>query len=198
MTGPAILLLAAGASSRMGGRDKLLEEVGGRALIVERLEAARATGAPVLVTLPPRDAAPDRWAAVEALGAEIVEVAAASLGMAASLTAGIAALPPDCAGVLVVLADMPEITTSDMAALTSLFDGTAILRGAAVDDTPGHPVLFPARDFPALMALTGDRGAREILEREVARVRLVPLPDRHALTDLDTPEAWATWRAGRS
>ena len=197
MTGPAILLLAAGASSRMRGRDKLMEEVAGRPLIAGRVSAARATGAPVVVTLPPRARAPARWQALDGSGAMLVDAAQAAEGMAASLTAGLAALPAACPGVLVMLADMPEITAADLSTLIDAFDGTAILRGATADGTPGHPVLFPRRDFPALAAITGDQGARGVLKTEADRVRLVPLPGRHALTDLDTPEDWAAWRADR-
>lgn len=197
MTGPAILVLAAGASTRMRGRDKLVEEVAGQPLIAERVATARATGAPVVVTLPPRAAAPARWLALEHSGATLVEATQAAAGMAASLTAGIAALPAASSGVLVMLADMPEITRADLAALLAAFDGSTILRGAAADGTAGHPVLFPRRDFAALAAISGDQGARAVVQAAAERVRLVPLPDRHALTDLDTPEDWARWRAGR-
>jgi molybdenum cofactor cytidylyltransferase len=197
VTGPAILVLAAGRSTRMRGRDKLLEEVAGQALLAERVDTARKTGAPVRVALPPREVAPARWAALAGAGAMLVEVPDAASGMAASLTAGLAALPADCPGLLVLLADMPEITAADIAALLAGFDGSEILRGASAEGGPGHPVLFPARDFPTLARLSGDAGARDLLRREAARVRLVPLPARHALTDLDTPEDWTDWRAAR-
>ncbi len=197
MTRPAILVLAAGRATRMRGRDKLMEEVAGQPLLSERVATARATGAPVWVTLPPRADRPGRWAALEGAGAGLIEVGDADNGMSASLRAGLAALPADCPALLVMLADMPEITTADITALLAPFDGTTILRGASAEGHPGHPVLFPARDFPALAALTGDAGARDLLRAEAGRVRLVPLPARHALTDLDTPEDWAAWRAAR-
>jgi molybdenum cofactor cytidylyltransferase len=58
----------------------------------------------------------------------------------------------------------------------------------------GHPVLFPADLRAELLALQGDEGARMVLQRHKARLRLIALPNQHALTDLDTPEAWAAWR----
>lgn len=198
MTGPAILILAAGRATRMRGRDKLMEEVAGQPLLAERVATARATGAPVFVALPKRDGAPRRWEALTGAGATLVEVPDAATGMAASLTAGLTALPAGCPGLLVLLADMPEITVADINALLSGFDGSAILRGASAEGISGHPVLFPARDFAALAQLTGDTGARDLLRREAARVRIVPLLARHALTDLDTPEDWATWRAAQN
>lgn len=194
MSAPPILLLAAGASARMAGRDKLMEPVAGRPLLRERAEVALASMAPLFVTLPPRAAAPDRWASLDGLPLTRVTVPRPGDGLSASLAAGIAALPPEAPGVVVLLADMPEITADDLAALVADWDGRAIHRAAGADGTPGNPVLFPATDFPALAGLSGDRGARDLLRAEAGRTRLVPLPGAHALTDLDTPEDWARWR----
>ncbi|MCB1328189.1 MAG: nucleotidyltransferase family protein [Maritimibacter sp.] len=196
--GPAILIPAAGRSTRMRGRDKLIEPVRGRPLLADRAAiavTALGAAASVLVALPPRNAAPDRWDALGGLGVTCVEVAAPEAGMSASLAAGIAALPAFVTALMILPADMPDITADDLSALISAFDGRTILRGTGDDGTPGHPVLFPARDLPALAAQTGDQGGRALLAADPARVRLVPLPGRHALTDLDTPEDWAAWRA---
>lgn len=211
-----ILIPAAGGSARMRGRDKLLEHVRGRPLLADRVSVAtsaiaasadRATssagtssahpapGAGVIVALPPRAVAADRWAALSQTEARLIEVADHRAGLSASLRAGIAALPRECAGLMILPADMPDITAGDIAVLLDAFDGAAILRGASADGRPGHPVLFPARDFRALAAVTGDRGGRAVIEAARARTRLVSLPGEHALTDLDTPEDWAAWRA---
>ncbi|OYU16729.1 MAG: hypothetical protein CFE34_19505 [Rhodobacteraceae bacterium PARR1] len=138
-------------------------------------------------------------AALDALAVTQVAVPDPALGMAASLVAGVAAVPPGAA-VLLMLADLPEITTGDLAQMLSLAKDhpSHILRGAAADGTPGHPVLFPPDLRGDLLALTGDEGARSVLQRNKARVMPVPLPDRHAVTDLDTPEDWAAWRAARA
>lgn len=193
---PEILLLAAGAASRMRGADKLMEPVEGEPLLRLQARRALATGCRVVVTLPP-----DRPARVIALqGLDVVQVTVPDPkeGMAASLVAGMAALPERTA-VMVLLADLPEITTADLCRLLAAHARAsgAILRGAAQDGTPGHPVLFPPSLRPDLMRLTGDAGARPVLMAHAAFVQLVPLPGRHAVTDLDTPEDWATWRAGR-
>lgn len=198
MTPPLhILILAAGASSRMGGRDKLMEDVGGQPLLRRVAEQAMASGLPVTVALPPDR--PARSTALHGLTVTIVTVPDPTQGMAASLTASLSQIPTG-AGIMLLLADLPELTTDDLAQLITLWqaESQAILRGAAADGTPGHPVLFPPDLRDDLMTLKGDEGARSVLVRHRARLRLVPLPDQHATTDLDTPEDWAAWRAAQA
>lgn len=191
---PHILLLAAGASSRMRGGDKLLEPVAGEPLLTRIARAALATRAPVTVTLPPDR--PARSAALAGLPVAQVTVPDPAQGMSASLAAGLAAIPPSH-GIMLLLADLPEITAEDLTHLLTLWrqEPEAILRGAAQDGTPGHPVCFPPDLRDDLLTLRGDEGARSVLIRHRARLRAVPLPGTHATTDLDTPEDWAAWRA---
>ncbi len=186
-----ILLLAAGASSRMRGADKLLEEVGGSPLIATMARRASAL-APTLVTLPSLDH--PRAEALQDMDLTVIPVPDAAEGMAASLRRGTAALPDRATGVMILPADMPELTAEDLATLAQTWqsDPDTIHRATAADGTPGHPVIFPKDLFGALKQLSGDTGARALLKSNP--VRHVALPARHALTDLDTPEEWAAWR----
>ncbi|NCO17314.1 MAG: nucleotidyltransferase family protein [Alphaproteobacteria bacterium] len=190
----SILILAAGASRRMRGADKMLEVVDGVAQLRRITRAALATGCPVTVTLPPDH--PARAVALAGLAARQVIVADARAGMSASIRAGLAALPPGAA-VLVVLADLPELTATDLRAMLAAQGETPdlIVRACSASGVPGHPVCFPPWTRDELMALIGDTGARDLLARQVGRTRMLPLPGDHAVTDLDTPEAWAAWRA---
>jgi CTP:molybdopterin cytidylyltransferase MocA len=194
---PEILILAAGSASRMRGADKLLEDIDGEPLLARSARVALATGCRVTVTLPPDR--PGRLVAIQGLAVTPVIVPDAAQGMAASLIAGLRALPA-AAPVLMVLADLPDLTTKDLQACLAVWakDPRAIPRGAAADGTPGHPVGFPPDLRAELLALTGDTGARAVLARHADRLHLVRLPGTHATTDLDTPEEWATWRASRA
>lgn len=198
MAAVAIILLAAGSSSRMGGRDKLTEDLDGQPLLRRVAAEAVAPGAPVVVVLPPDR--PARGAALAGLALRGVTEPLARQGMALSLRRGLAearGLGADAA--LILPADMPEIDRRDLALMLAAHAEApaAILRGAA-GGRPGHPVILPADLWPEIEALSGDEGARAVIARHAGRVRLVPLPGRHALTDLDTPADWAAFRAARA
>lgn len=192
-----ILIPAAGASRRMRGADKLLESVNGVALLRHQALTALDVGVPVLVTLP--NDSPARHQCLRGLPVQIVTVPDPTEGMAASIRAGIGALPDAARAVMILLADLPDITAADLTAMLAAFrnDPTApILRACSADSTPGHPVIFPRRHFSGLAALTGDAGARDLLAH-APNLRAFPLPGTHATTDLDTPEAWAAWHDRR-
>ena len=197
----AAVLLAAGSARRMRGADKLLEPVAdGRPILRAAAEAALASQVDAVVAvLPPGGAA--RRAALAGTGVEIVEAADAAEGMAASLREGLRAVADRADAVVVVLADMPEVGAAAIDRLIAAFDpeeGREICRAVAADGRPGHPVLFGRRFFETLAGLTGDRGAREVLQEAAEFVTDVPTPGQGAVVDLDTPEDWAEWRAGRA
>lgn len=192
-----VILLAAGASRRMRGRDKLLEDVDGMPLLrAQALKAGAATDAGVYVTLPARAHA--RYETLAGLDVTAVPVPDAMDGLSASLRRGLGALPKDVSRVMVVLADLPDITVEDMKTVAQAIerkDNVQVWRGATRRGEPGHPIVFDRGLFEGLKRLTGDGGAKEMLAgREVC---LVPLPRDHARADLDTPEDWAAWRARR-
>lgn len=194
----AILIPAAGASSRMQGRDKLTENVDGVPLLRRQALRAIATGAHVAVTLPCYDH--PRVSTLQGLPVQVIEVPDADQGMSASIRRGVGMLPREMKAVIILPADMPELETGDIQKLIQGFRSIPIpmlQQATAEDGTPGHPVLFPEDCFMALQTLTGDQGARDILRKNAHRVRLVALPGRRALTDLDTPEAWRAWRASQ-
>ena len=194
-----ILVLAAGASSRMRGRDKLLESVKGKPLLRLVVETAAATGAPVVVALPP--AAGARRAALADQAVTAIEIPDAGSGMSRSIGGGIAAIlargPGAEDGVMILPGDMPGFSTKALADLISRFrsEPELIFRGASIDGTPGHPVIFPRDLWSALTGISGDTGGQAILRDNRDRVRLIPLPGGMAVLDLDTPEDWAAFQS---
>ncbi len=194
MTGLVILIPAAGASLRMRGRDKLLEEVEGVPLLRRQACLALSLDVPVLVTLPQDK--PARAAAIKGFERlSLSHLPDASEGMSVSLRAGAGwAEALGARGMMVLLADLPELEQSDLRQMADAFRATPdqVVRATSATGEPGHPVIFPARLFPKLAELKGDTGARDILTSEA--IRYVPLPEAHATTDLDTPEAWSAWR----
>lgn len=108
-------------------------------------------------------------------------------GLAASIRCGIAALPPACDAVLLLLADQVGVTGDDLKRLLSAWKGQdGVLAASLYSGTIGVPAIFPRWCFPELMALRGDHGARNLLLRHADRLVRVPMPN--AALDLDTPE----------
>lgn len=191
----AILIPAAGSSTRMKGRDKLLEDVGGEPLLRRVVKRAIATGAQVFVTLPEGSS---RLEVLSDLAVTPLTVPDSETGMSASFRAIVPELAKQTKALLVALPDMPEITGQDMALLLSafaMFPDAPILRAATPDGTEGHPVVLPQWTFKEFTRLQGDTGPRDILKKHADKVALIPLADDRATLDLDTPEDWAKWQA---
>ena len=192
----AAVLLAAGASRRMRGANKLLCELDGVPLVARAADALIAGGAgPVLAVI--GHEAPAVRAALAGRALDFVVHAGWAEGMASSLRAGIAALPGGPDGALIAFGDMPAFRPAAVRALIAAFDPAAgrsicvpVYRGLR-----GHPVLFGASHFDELGALRGDVGARELLLRHAERIASVPVEDAGVHLDVDTPEALAALRA---
>ena len=195
-----IILLAAGSSSRMRGRDKLLEQVNGMSLLrLQTTRARAATAGPVLVTLPP--APHPRYAELIGCDATPVTVPDAASGMSASLRRGLLALPPRTAAVMILLADLVALETADLVTVFDKVDLTTdamVWRGVTSKGKPGHPLVVRSTLFAALMTLQGDTGGAEVIRQHAGQTIPVPLPGNRALLDLDTPDDWAAWRAAQN
>jgi molybdenum cofactor cytidylyltransferase len=187
------IVLAGGAGSRFGG-GKLTAPWRGGALIDGALAAAfAAPGRSVTVVT----GADDKVSAAARTFAErsghslrfrLVHCADHAEGMGATLRTGIAALPPDTAGVFVFLGDMPRIPPSVFPPLVAAVAAGAPAAAPSFDGQRGHPVLFSAGLLPQLRALTGDQGARDVLRSLGARLALVDTTDAGVLVDIDRPQ----------
>jgi len=186
----AVVVLAAGRSTRMGPRNKLTEDVGGLAMVRRVVTSALASRArPVLVVTGHQQA--EVTAALAGLEATFIHNPRFAEGLASSLNAGIAALPKGLDGAIIALGDMPGVTSAHVDKLISAFapeDGRAICI-ATHGGKRGNPVLLAAALFPELFALTGDSGARQIIGSHQNAVAEVEMGSDAVLLDVDTPEA---------
>ncbi len=193
-----ILILAGGASTRMGSRHKLLESINGQSLL--RLQAWRAMKASREVTVLIRPGQPALKRALAGLPIKILVANEAFEGMGGSIRAGTRAhLRAKC--FLMLLADLVEIEASDMRSVMTARateNGPWIWRGATADGKPGHPILFEHHVYSDLLNLRGDTGGQSVIDANPEKVRLVPLEGDRARCDLDTPEDWDAWRKRNS
>jgi molybdenum cofactor cytidylyltransferase len=189
------VILAAGASTRMGSPKQLLL-LDGQPLVVRAATAALDAGAwPVVVVL---GAHAEKIRPVLArLPVLIVENSSWPEGMAASIRTGITTLTQfsrtlDAA--LIALCDQPAFTPAVIAQLLAAQPTTGrSIVAARYSSRHGAPALLLREHFPALAALTGEAGARELLNGDPTRVAAVDLP---ALAhDLDTPADYAVFKS---
>ncbi|WP_052711559.1 nucleotidyltransferase family protein [Elstera litoralis] len=114
-------------------------------------------------------------------------------GLSRSLIAGIhhaLTLPLD--GLLIALADMPLVGAEDLRALAAAFDpaaGRAVIV-PTVSGQRGNPTLWARDLLPEMLALTGDQGAKRLMDRFTDRLFELPRENPGLLADLDTPEAY--------
>jgi molybdenum cofactor cytidylyltransferase len=193
-TGVGAIILAAGASSRFraaGGSEatKLVADLDGKAVVRRVAEAAvGSTARPVVVV-----AGHARNSVEEALadlGVELAFNPAFASGLASSLRVGLAAMPGDVKGALVLLGDMPWIESRLVDALIDAF----LARRDALAAVPlhegrrGNPVLLGRGLFGAAMRLEGDEGARRLVAALAPEACVeVAAPDFSAILDIDTP-----------
>lgn len=191
------VVLAAGKSSRMGDRNKLLEEIDGQPLVARTLAALKGSSVAEIVLVTGHNAEDIDTIAADA-GVATVHNDAYADGLSTSIRTGLAALGPDLDGVMICLADMPDLTDMAIDRIIQAFN-PAERAGIVVpvaQGQRGNPVLFDAIYREEISGITGDMGARDVIRLHPDDVAEVEL-DEAVLTDLDTPEAWAAWRDGR-
>jgi len=179
------VVLAAGPARRFGSAKQL----------------ARVAGQPLLYTAVARAYEVTGNALVVVLGAEAAKLAPLLAhfpgsvivnhewreGLASSIRAGVARLPPGCNGVLLLLADQAAVTADDLGRLAGTWRRQPQYIAAALyAGTLGAPAIFPRSMFRELTELRGDAGARPLLRRNPELVVSVPMPN--AAIDVDTPE----------
>lgn len=186
------IVLAAGLSRRMG-RAKLLLDWGGQPVIRRAVEQVRAVGVDDLIVVLGHEGEAIR-AVLSGLSVRFIQNPEPEAGQASSIACGVSALAPGVEAALVGLGDQPVLAPLVIPRLLQAFRRTGKpIVGPVYRGVQGNPVLFAASVFPELRSLTGDRGARSVVEKNPARVAAVPF-DLPMPADLDTLDEYERLR----
>jgi molybdenum cofactor cytidylyltransferase len=179
--GPRItaILLAAGQSTRMGARNKLLLQVGGVDAVIAVLGHEHAAVAQALGGLPLRTVIHRDHAA----------------GQMSSVRAGIEAIDGNPAAIVVALADQPALEPAD---IDFLIDAFLALREPKVlipvrGGQRGNPIVLPGAERQTLLDGGFNFGCRNLIERHPEAICKIEVPNQHYIQDIDTPAAYDTW-----
>jgi molybdenum cofactor cytidylyltransferase len=183
----AAIVLAAGRSRRMGAH-KLLLPLGDRPLLAHVVAAACASTADPVIVVLGHEAA--RVAAALPPGRQRVIVNPDYReGMSTSLRVGLAAVPPQASGALILLGDQPLITPALVERMLGVAqESPDSIIAASYDGRRGNPVYFPRAYFGELEGVTGDEGGRSVIERHRDTLRLVEIANAAAALDTDSPD----------
>jgi molybdenum cofactor cytidylyltransferase len=190
----AALVLAAGRASRYraaGGAEptKLVASYRGKPLVRWAAETALASRArPVVVVT--GHARAEVETALAGLDVRLVHNPDFADGLSTSLRTGLAALDPQVAGAVILLGDMPDASAHVIDALIAAFAAAPGAQAAVpvFEGRRGNPALLGRDLFAEATALTGDEGARGLLQRlDPARLVAAPVRDAGVGRDIDTP-----------
>ncbi len=186
MSKTALILLAAGNSSRMGSPKQLLDFHGEPLIRVTARHALEAGYSPVVIVTGALQGEVEE--ALTGMPVDFVDNPQWELGMGTSIQAGLRALTdPEVNGAILALADQPLVTASFLRSLYAKHVETKIpIVESRYSDTVGVPVFFSREAFPLLMGLRPAQGCKGVILDNQADALLVDCPE--AAMDIDTPE----------
>ena len=179
------IVLAAGASTRFG-RTKQLEQFEGMPLAASAIRKAESVCGERTVLVTGKD-----WkevaSACEPLAGFFVINTDYEQGLASSIACGVRAVAESANAILLMLADLPLVTTQHLDKLVKTWaESPQSIVASAFEDTLGPPIVFPRSDFAVLLELSGDRGARPVIDANRDRVQSIACEE--AAFDIDRPE----------
>jgi molybdenum cofactor cytidylyltransferase len=194
------IVLAAGASSRMG-RPKALLPIGGDTFVTRVCRTLTAAGADDVVVVAGTELEAVTSAVHRAgLSARIIENPRRDEGQLSSVLAGLAVADrPGIEAVIVHLVDAPLVAAGTVRAVMDAFRRThAPVVRPIINGRHGHPVLFARSVFDELRRADPSVGAKAVVRAHAADACDVPVEDEGACRDIDTPEDYARFIGGAS
>ena len=189
-----ILICAAGASSRMAPIDKLMLPIDGKPLLRRVVQNVLQAKLPIIVALPPRPHA--RWQALSGLQLSVTSYADSLEGLSGTLRATVANLPKDISHLCIVLADLPGIRAED---ISNVFEevvkhpNALIWRPIGPEGQPAHPTVFHRHTFSAFAKISGDAGAKDVIEKFRSHTfKFINKTDSGSM-DIDHPEDYQSF-----
>ena len=179
------ILLAAGSAVRFGSNKLLHPLPDGTPLAVQAARRLIDAVPNSIAVIRPDDQ--ELGDALAATGLRIIENPLASQGMGTSLAMGVRATG-DATGWIIALADMPWIAPATLDAVAGRLRQGASMAAAAHAGRRGHPVGFSGRWREELCGLSGDSGARRLLEAHPDALELVETADPGIFRDIDYPQ----------
>ena len=179
------ILLAAGSSKRFGS-DKLMQTMAdGQPVAVHACRSLLAGTDQVLAVVRPGSGVlADR---LRAEGAHVRICTDAEQGMGTSLAFGISA-SPEAAGWLIALADMPYIDPATINKIAESVRGGALIAAPSWQGRRGHPVGFSYALREPLIRLSGDIGAKSVIQSHREQLHVIECEDSGSVRDIDRPD----------
>jgi len=192
----SVVVLAAGLSSRMEGRHKLLLDFGEEPMLRHVLRS--------VLALPPAEVvvvtgfhAEDVRATLHGLPVRFAHNAGYEQGQPRSVVTGVRALTAYCHAVMIVLGDQPLLTTAHLRGLVDAYRDAEAGRSIVVPvrgNERGNPIVFAAHHCPDIGNGGLNVGCRRLIDSHPELVALVAMEDDAFFADCDTPADYAALR----
>jgi molybdenum cofactor cytidylyltransferase len=196
----AIILLAAGESSRMGTPKQMLE-IGGKTLLERTMLTLEPLQCMQRIAVLGANAQKIQSVVKNYKGWETVVNQSWKKGVGSSIKAGLGRvieMHPGIGAVLILVCDQPDLTSAHLQAIFDQYLNTdCSIVASSYNNTEGVPALFDMQHFEALFAIGDSHGAKQVIESHQAPQKIaIRFPE--GAIDLDTPDDYRKYIGGRT
>ena len=190
------VVLAAGRSMRMGSKNKLLERLGGKSILHHVVTALQESQIKSIVVVLGHEAEKIK---IDLEGEDVTYVMNPDYeqGMGTSIRTGIRSVDKSASGAVIMLGDMPLISSKTIDRLVHDFNSNpqAEIVVPTYENQPGNPVLWSSRFFPQLSSLDGDLGGKPLIKANTDAVSFCPVESGSVHIDVDDAQELERLRA---